>query len=70
MEKTAKKPRKTKQVVQHGQIHIFASFNNTIVSATDAKGNVLSWASGGSSGFKGAREATPYAAQMAAENAV
>ena len=70
MEKTVKKPKKTKQVIQHGQIHIFASFNNTIVSVTDDKGSVLSWASGWSSGFKWAREATPYAAQMSAENAV
>ncbi|MDD3646661.1 MAG: 30S ribosomal protein S11 [Candidatus Gracilibacteria bacterium] len=65
-----KKPRKTKKIVQHGQAHIMASFNNTIVSITDEKGNVLSWASGGSAGFKGAREATPYAAQVVAEKAL
>lgn len=47
-----------------------ASFNNTIVSITDEEGNVLTWASGGSAGFKGARESTPYAAQMTAEQAV
>jgi len=65
-----KKTKKTKRVVQSGQAHILASFNNTIVSVTDEKGNVLSWASGGSAGFKGARESTPYAAQMTSEQAV
>ena len=65
-----KKTKKTKKVVQIGQAHILASFNNTIVSITDEQGNVLSWATGGSVGFKGARESTPYAAQMTAENAV
>ncbi len=65
-----KKTKKTKKVVQIGQAHILASFNNTIVSITDENGNVLSWATGGSVGFKGARESTPYAAQMTAESAV
>ncbi len=65
-----KKSKKTKRVVQVGQAHIFASFNNTIVSVTDEEGNVLSWASGWSAGFKGARESTPYAAQMVSEQAV
>jgi small subunit ribosomal protein S11 len=65
-----KKSKKTKRVVQVGQAHIFASFNNTIVSVTDEQGNVLSWASGGSAGFKGARESTPYAAQMVSEQAI
>lgn len=65
-----KKTKKTKKVVQIGQAHILASFNNTIVSITDEKGNVLSWATGGSVGFKGARESTPYAAQMTSEQAV
>ena len=65
-----KKTKKTKKVVQIGQAHILASFNNTIVSITDENGNVLSWATGGSVGFKGARESTPYAAQMTAEGAV
>jgi small subunit ribosomal protein S11 len=66
----AKKSKKTKRVVQTGQAHILASFNNTIVSITDEDGNVLSWASGGSAGFKGARESTPYAAQITSEQAV
>ena len=65
-----KKSKKTKRIVQTGQAHILASFNNTIVSITDEDGNVLSWASGGSAGFKGSRESTPYAAQMVSEQAV
>ena len=65
-----KKSKKTKRVVQIGQAHILASFNNTIVSITDEQGNVLSWASGWSAGFKGARESTPYAAQITAEQAI
>ena len=67
---TVKKSKKTRQIVQHGQVHINASFNNTIVSVTDEKGNVLTWASGWSAGFKGARESTPYAAQVVAEQAI
>lgn len=70
MATTVKKSKKTKQIVQHGQAHIKASFNNTIVSITDEKWNVLTWSSGGTAGFKGAREATPYAAQVTAEQAV
>jgi len=65
-----KKSKKTRRIVQHGQAHIMASFNNTIISITDEKGNVLAWQSGGSSGFKGARESTPYAAQITAERAI
>lgn len=65
-----KKSKKTRAIIPHGQAHIKASFNNTIVSITDEKGNVLSWASGGSAGFKWARESTPYAAQVIAEEAV
>ena len=64
-----KKSKKTRKVVQVGQAHIFAWFNNTIVSITDETGNVLTWASWGSSWFKWARESTPYAAQMTTENA-
>ncbi len=70
MATTTTKKKKTKKIVPVGQAHILASFNNTIVSITDEQGNVLTWASGGSAGFKGAREATPYAAQMTAEQAV
>ena len=52
-----------------GQAHIQSSFNNTIVTLTDAEGNALSWASAGGLGFRGSRKSTPYAAQMAAETA-
>ena len=67
--KVVKKPKKTKKIVEKGQAHILASFNNTIVSITDLEGNVLSWSTGGAAGFKGARESTPYAAQVTAEDA-
>ena len=69
MVKTVKKPKKTKKIVQFWQAHIMASFNNTIVSITDEKWSVLTWASGWSAWFKWAREATPYAAQIAVEQA-
>jgi small subunit ribosomal protein S11 len=70
MTTTVKKSKKTKHIVQHGQAHIKASFNNTIISITDDKWNVLTWSSGGTAGFKWARESTPYAAQITAEQAV
>ena len=66
---TTKKSKKTRKIVEQGQAHIQASFNNTIVTITDEKGNALTWASGWSAGFKWAREATPYAAQVIAEEA-
>ncbi|MCR4782386.1 MAG: 30S ribosomal protein S11 [Lachnospiraceae bacterium] len=70
MAKTNKVTKKrVKKNVEHGQAHIQASFNNTIVTLTDANGNALSWASAGGLGFKGSRKSTPYAAQMAAETA-
>lgn len=61
--------RKVKRTVAAGQMHIQATFNNTIVSFTDERGNLLSWSSSGSAGFKGSRKSTPYAAQTAAEKA-
>jgi small subunit ribosomal protein S11 len=61
--------RKVKRSVSHGQAHIKASFNNTIITLTDQEGRVLGWTSGGSVGFKGSRKSTPYAAQVAAEQA-
>ncbi len=65
-----RKPRrKEKKNVAHGHAHIKSTFNNTIVSITDPTGNVISWASAGHVGFKGSRKSTPFAAQMAAENA-
>lgn len=60
---------KKKQVVPAGVAHVHASFNNTIVTITDLRGEVLFWASAGTSGFKGSRKSTPYAAQVAAEKA-
>ncbi len=61
--------RKVKRNISHGQAHIKASFNNTIITLTDQEGRVLGWTSGGSVGFKGSRKSTPYAAQVAAEQA-
>ena len=61
--------RKEKKNVAHGHAHIKSTFNNTIVSITDPTGNVISWASAGHVGFKGSRKSTPFASQMAAENA-
>ncbi|MCD8023689.1 MAG: 30S ribosomal protein S11, partial [Lachnospiraceae bacterium] len=61
--------RRVKKNVERGQAHIKSSFNNTIVTLTDAQGNALSWASAGGLGFRGSRKSTPYAAQMAAEAA-
>ena len=72
MEQNARKvtKKRVKKNVEHGQAHIQASFNNTIVTLTDNEGNALSWASAGGLGFRGSRKSTPYAAQMAAETAV
>lgn len=61
--------KKSKRNVPNGVVHISSTFNNTIVSITDQNGEVISWASAGSSGFKGAKKGTPFAAQTAAENA-
>ena len=61
--------RRGRRDIGHGQAHIMASFNNTIISITDLEGNSLAWTSGGSVGFKGSRKSTPYAAQVAAEQA-
>jgi small subunit ribosomal protein S11 len=61
--------RKVRKSVSRGQAHIHATFNNTIVTMTDLQGNVVTWASTGTAGFKGSRKSTPYAARMAAEQA-
>ena len=61
--------RKERKNVTHGVAHIKSSFNNTIVAISDQDGNVLSWASAGNAGFKGSRKSTPFAAQLAAEQA-
>ncbi len=62
-------PRKQKRNVPNGVAHIRSTFNNTIVTITDVSGEAISWASAGSSGFKGAKKGTPFAAQTAAESA-
>nr|NP_683833.1 ribosomal protein S11 [Chaetosphaeridium globosum]Q8M9V6.1 RecName: Full=Small ribosomal subunit protein uS11c; AltName: Full=30S ribosomal protein S11, chloroplastic [Chaetosphaeridium globosum]AAM96569.1 ribosomal protein S11 [Chaetosphaeridium globosum] len=62
--------RKIKKKVPKGVIHIQASFNNTIVTITDVRGQVISWSSAGACGFKGAKKSTPFAAQTAAEKAL
>ena len=61
--------RRVRKNIAIGQAHIKTSFNNTIVALTDKEGNVIAWESAGSAGFKGSRKSTPFAAQMAAENA-
>lgn len=59
-----------KRGISNGQIHIFATFNNTIVTVTDEQGNTVSWASAGLVGFKGSRKSTPFASRLATERAV
>lgn len=61
--------KKVKKNIQSGVVHVQATFNNTIVTVTDVAGNVISWSSSGVRGFKGSRKSTPFAAQMAAEDA-
>ena len=61
--------RKERKNITSGVAHVNASFNNTIITITDAQGNAIAWASSGSADFKGSRKSTPYAAQMAAESA-
>jgi small subunit ribosomal protein S11 len=62
-------PRRERRVIPRGQAHIQATFNNTIITITDTVGNTVTWASGGTAGFKGSRKSTPYAAQLAAQQA-
>ncbi|AHB49272.1 30S ribosomal protein S11 [Hyphomicrobium nitrativorans NL23] len=61
--------RREKKNITSGVAHVNASFNNTMITITDAQGNTLSWSSAGTMGFKGSRKSTPFAAQMAAEDA-
>ena len=61
--------KKVKKTVTDGVAHIFATFNNTIITITDRQGNTLAWATAGGSGFRGSRKSTPFAAQVAAERA-
>ena len=62
--------RKTKRTLSSGQVHIYATFNNTIVTITDTQGNTVCWGSPGIMGLKGSRKSTPYAARLAAEHAI
>ena len=61
--------RREKRVVPHGVAHIQATFNNTLITIADPEGNVVSWSSAGRIGFKGSRKGTPFAAQVASQNA-
>jgi small subunit ribosomal protein S11 len=65
-----KSTKKAKRSLSAGQIHIAATFNNTIVTVTDLDGNTVAWSSAGATGFKGSRKSTPFAARLAAEAAV
>ena len=64
------KKRKTKKIVEQGRIYIKATFNNTIMTITDAQGNAIGWSSTGVHGFKGSRKSTPFAARVAADDAL
>ena len=67
--KTVRTKRKERKNIEQGRAYIHSTFNNTIVTLTDARGNALSWASAGGMGFRGSRKSTPFAAQIAAETA-
>ena len=62
--------RKVKRSLSAGQVHVHATFNNTIITITDVEGNTVAWGSAGSAGFKGSRKSTPFAARLATEQAV
>ncbi len=69
-EGAVKKVKKSKKkTVTHGKVYVNAGFNNTLITVTDPDGNAIAWSSSGACGFKGTKKSTPYAAQMAAENA-
>ncbi len=68
-EKTTRVRRREKKNISSGVAHVNATFNNTMITITDAQGNTIAWSSSGMQGFKGSRKSTPYAAQMAAEDA-
>lgn len=68
--RSAATTRKVKRTLSSAQVHVFASFNNTIVTVTDQQGNTVCWGSAGSAGFKGSRKSTPFAARLAAESAL
>ena len=66
---TARVKRSARKNITSGVAHVSATFNNTMITISDAQGNAISWSSAGSQGFKGSRKSTPYAAQVAAEDA-
>lgn len=68
-EERAARRKRTKKMVSEGVVHVHSTFNNTVVTITDPTGGVVAWASAGSVGFKGSRKGTPFAAQLAAEQA-
>ncbi|CAN5209064.1 30S ribosomal protein S11 [soil metagenome] len=70
IEKGQVKKKQTGAVSERGRVYITATFNNTLITITDDKGNTISWSSSGSKGFKGTRKSTPYAASVAVEDAV
>jgi len=69
MPKKTRSKKKVKKNISNGVVHIQSTFNNTIVSITDTAGNVIAWSSSGVQGFKGSRKSTPFASQLAAEDA-
>ena len=68
-QKNKRSRKRERKNVMHARVHIKATFNNTVITFTDLQGNVVGWASGGNAGFKGSRKSTPFAAQVAAEQA-
>ena len=68
-QKNKRSRKRERKNVMHARVHIKATFNNTVITFTDLQGNVIGWASGGNAGFKGSRKSTPFAAQVAAEQA-
>ena len=62
--------KKTKRTLSSAQVHLYATFNNTIITVTDQQGNTVTWTSAGSIGFKGSRKSTPFAARLAAEDSM
>jgi len=69
MAKRIKTKKKDKKNISNGVVHIQSTFNNTIISITDPNGNVISWSTAGMNGFKGSRKSTPFAAQLASQDA-
>lgn len=66
----ARSKRKTRRLITDVIVHVYASFNNTLITVTDVKGNTLSWATAGGCGFRGSRKSTPFAGQIAAQKAI